>query len=109
MADRILVSTEEMLATISKYENARSVLDEAFVKLQSAKEHIDRCYGGPDYVILVAKYLDTYANIKTAENAVESAVQGLRKTIDTMETTESSISGRTAALEAGAGSTVFMT
>lgn len=108
MADKILVNTEEMLAAITKYENARSILDEAFTKLQGAKEHLDRCYAGPDYLALVAKYMDTYANIKTAENAVESAVQGLRKTIDTMETSENAIGGRAAALEAGSAPTVFM-
>lgn len=108
MADKILVSTEEMLATISKYENAKSILEEAYTKLQGAKEHLDRCYAGPDYLALAAKYVDTYANIKTAENAAESAIQGLRKTIDSMETTETAIKGRTGALEAGSAPTTYM-
>ena len=84
MADRILVSTPEMEATIQKYESARQELQDAYSKLDAAKQHLDNCYKGPAYVALSAKWVDIYMNVRTADNAIDASVNGLRQTISMM-------------------------
>lgn len=92
MADRILVSTPEMEIAIQKYENARSELQDAYSKLDSAKSHLDNCYKGPAYMALCARWASIYMNVRTADNAIDESVNGLRKTISTMETGEQNVS-----------------
>ena len=79
MADRILVSSSEMEATIQKYENARNELQDAYSKLDSAKNHLDNCYKGPAYLALCVKWADIYMNVRTADNAIDASVNGLRQ------------------------------
>lgn len=88
MADRILVSTTEMASAITKYEQARATLQEAYKKLQGAREHLDRCYKGPAYIALCVKYADIYANVVSADRAIDASVLGLRKTISVMSEAE---------------------
>lgn len=99
--DRILVSTSEMEATITKYENARTTLQDAFSKLQSAKDHLDNCYKGPAYLALCAKWVTIYMNVKTADNAIDESVTGLRNTISQMDDAETSVGSGVSALETG--------
>lgn len=106
--DRILVSVSEMEATIQKYENARNTLDGAFNKLQSAKDHLDNCYKGPAYMALSAKWMTIYANVRTAENAIEETVNGLRKTISQMSDAESDIGSKVGALETASSAPTYL-
>ena len=106
--DKILVSTPEMEATITKYEQARNTLNEAFTKLSNAKEHLDRCYKGPAYLALCAKWLTIYANVKTAETAVESAVKGLKTVIGTMEEHDSTVISTMSSLDTGASAPTYL-
>lgn len=106
--DRILVSVSEMEATIRKYEDARSTLEDSFAKLESAKDHLDNCYKGPAWAALTAKWASIYINLKTANKAIDGAVNGLRNTISTMEETESTNSSTNAALETGSAPTVYL-
>ncbi len=46
-SDKIKVSTAEMNQTIGRYEAARATMQQAFTSLDSAKQHIDRCWDGP--------------------------------------------------------------
>ena len=106
--DRILVSVSEMEATITKYENARSTLQDAFSKLQSAKDHLDNCYKGPAYLALCAKWSNIYMNVKTAENAIEETVSGLRNTISQMSDAESSIGSAVGSLETASSAPTYL-
>lgn len=106
--DRILVSVSEMEATITKYDNAHSTLQDAFSKLESAKDHLDNCYKGPAYVALCAKWTNIYANVRTAENAIEETVTGLRNTISQMEEAETTIGGGVSALETGSSAPTYL-
>ena len=108
MADRILVSTAEMSATISKYETARGTLQDAFGKLQAAREHLDSCYKGPAYMALCAKWADIYLNVKTAERAIDDSVNGLRKTITEMDQAESNVSSTATSLEQGSDAPTYL-
>ncbi len=106
--DRILVSTSEMEATIQKYENARGTLEDAFSHLEAAKNHLDNCYKGPAYLALCAKWTSIYANVKTAERAIDAAVNGLRKTISQMDTTEKNIGSANASLETARSAPTYL-
>ncbi len=106
--DRILVSTSEMEATIQKYEDARSTIEDSFAKLESAKDHLDNCYKGPAWAALTAKWASIYLNLKTANRAIDAAVNGLRNTINTMEEKETANSSTNAALDVGNAPTVYL-
>lgn len=106
--DRILVSTSEMEATIQKYENARSILEDAFSKLESAKDHLDNCYKGPAYLALCAKWTSIYMNVKTAEHAIDASVNGLRKTISQMDSTEKEVGSSVGSLDTGRSAPTYL-
>lgn len=106
--DRILVSTSEMEATIQKYEDARSTIEDSFAKLESAKDHLDNCYKGPAWAALTAKWATIYLNLKTANRAIDAAVNGLRNTISIMEETESTNASTNSSLDVGTAPTVYL-
>lgn len=106
--DRILVSTSEMEAAIQKYENARSTLQDAFSSLQSAKDHLDNCYKGPAYMALCVKWTNIYMNVKTAEQAIDASVNGLRKTISQMDTAEGNVGSVASSLDTGRSAPTYL-
>lgn len=106
--DRILVSTTEMMAAIQRYEPARQTLHDAYNKLDAAKSHLDNCYKGPAYMVLSAKYLDIKANVITADRAIDETVNGLRNTIGTMESTESTVGNQSGSLEVGTSAPTYL-
>ena len=106
--DRILVSTEEMEATIQKYENARGTLEEAFSKLESAKNHLDNCYKGPASLALCVKWADIYLNVKTAERAIDESVTGLKATISQMIDVETNVGNSMSSLETGRSAPTYL-
>lgn len=106
--DHILVSTSEMESAIRKYEDARGQLQEAFGKLESAKDHLDNCYKGPAYLALCVKWLDIYTNIKTAERAVDESVTGLRNVISAMDTSENQIGSNFSALDTNSSAPTYL-
>ncbi|MBQ3079553.1 MAG: WXG100 family type VII secretion target [Clostridia bacterium] len=106
--DRILVSVSEMRAAIGRYEGARNTLQDAFKKLESAKDHLDNCYKGPAYVALSVKWLDIYANVKTAENAIQESVNGLNNTISQMSEAEGAIGSSASSLDTGSSAPTYL-
>lgn len=106
--DHILVSTQAMQEAIQKYENARQTLQEAYSQLDSAKEHLDRCYAGPAKAVLLVRYADICMNVRTADNAIDESVNGLRNTINEMEDTEETITGQYQNLETGRGAPTYL-
>ena len=105
--DRILVDTAEMEATISRYEKAHSTLEDSFSKLESAKKLLDTCYEGPAKAALEIKWQLNYASVRSAENAIEAAVNGLKATIAQMDVREQQIKGEAGKLEAGSAAPTY--
>lgn len=108
MAENMKVSTAEMAAAIQKYQSARETLENSFNQLEKAKEHLDRCYKGPAYMALCAKWLSIYANARTAEKGIEESVTGLTNTIMSMDDAESGITSRYIKLDDGQQPTAFL-
>lgn len=107
MADKILVSTTEMQATINRYNNAKQSVEEAFSHMQSAMDHLDNCWKGPGWAAFMAKWQLIYANISRTEQALEKAVTGLQNTISTMDEAEANVDSNTNALEIGKAADIF--
>lgn len=108
MADRILVSTAEMNLTITKFEQARTTLQDAFASLDKAKEHLDRCYKGAAYLVLAMKYADICNNARTAERAIDKSVTGLRNTINQMDTAEGGASSTATSTNTGKSAPTYL-
>lgn len=99
--DRILVSTQEMTATIQRYNNARSTMDEAFANMEAAMNHLDNCWEGPAKTAYRAKWAVIYGNIKRSDEAMEMAITGLTNTIAEMENADSQANQAASGLEQG--------
>lgn len=106
--DRILVSTEEMQAAIGRYDAAQQQLEQAYSKMDTAKEHMDNCYKGIAYLALAGKYVEIKKNLMTANRAIEETINGLRNTISTMETTESDVGSQSASLDVGQSAPTYL-
>lgn len=106
--DRILVKPAEMEATIQKYENARSTIEDSFAKLEAAKDHLDNCYKGPAWAALTARWVNIYLNLKSTNRAIDESVDGLRNTINTMEQTEGGNITHNDGLDIGSAPTVYL-
>ena len=106
-ADRILVSTNEMNATISKYEQAHNEMAQAFQALEQAREHIDRCWDGPAKLAYLARWANTYTNIRRSDNAIESTIASLRNVIQTMDQAEETTGSKAASLDVGTTPPMF--
>jgi WXG100 family type VII secretion target len=106
-ADRILVSTAEMNATIGKYEQAHNEMSQAFTALEQAREHIDRCWDGPAKLAYLARWANTYTNIRRSDNAIESTISSLRNVIQTMDSAEEETASKASSLDVGTTPPMF--
>lgn len=106
-SDKIKVSTAEMNQTISRYESARATMQEAFSSLDSAKEHIDRCWDGPAKTIYTAKWANISINIKRSNDAIDATVNALKNSINTYETADSDVASAGGAINTGTTPPMF--
>lgn len=105
--DRILVSPDEMRATIQTYNSARDTMNDAFSSMQAAMDHLDNCWKGPAWVAYMAKWTEIYGNIRRSDAAMEKAITGLTNTINEMEQTETNVGKTADALSEGTEETYF--
>ena len=108
MADKILVSTTEMQATINRYNNAKESVNDAFNHMQSAMDHLDNCWKGPAWAAMMAKWYVINGNIRRSDTAIEMAINGLNSTINTMVNAETTNTNTAKNLEVGSDSTVYV-
>ena len=101
MADRIIVSTEEMRQTVSKYEAARDVMNQAFNNLNAAHDALDACWEGPAKLAYTARWMSILANLVKANQAIEQALTGLNETIAVQEQTEGDVNSKNSNLDVG--------
>ncbi len=106
-ADIIKVSTAEMNQTISKYESARSTMQQAFSSLDSAKQHIDRCWDGPAKLIYMAKWANISANIKRSNDAIDATINSLKNVINQMTQAEEDVGSKVSSLNTGTTPPMF--
>lgn len=105
--DRILVSPEEMMATIQRYNGARNTMNDAFSSMQAAMDHLDNCWKGPAWAAYMAKWGVIYGNIRRSDTAMEHAITGLTNTVNEMMTAEDNVGSSADALDVGTQAPIF--
>lgn len=108
MADRILVSTAEMSATIGKYNDAQSTMMEAQKSMKAALDNLNGCWKGPAWAAMMAKWAQIEANIVKSEMAVNRSIVALQNTIMTYDEGENSNKATSSALDVGSQSNVYV-
>lgn len=106
MAERILVSTEEMTNTINRYNSAKETMNNAYSAMANAMEHLSDLWAGPAWVSYFTKWSTIYGNISRTDEAISETIDALQKTIDEMEQAENDNISGINALEAGTKSPV---
>lgn len=101
MADRIIVSTEEMQQTLNAYESARENMQQAFSQLEAAKDALDACWEGPAKLAYIARWISIHTNLVKSNEAIQAAVEGLQGTIQTQDTAEQDVGSKASGLYVG--------
>ena len=108
MADRILVSTAEMSATISKYNDAQSTMMDAQKAMKSALDNLNGCWKGPAWAAMMAKWAQIEANIVKSQLAVNRSIVALQNVIMTYNQGEDANKSTGGALDVGTQSNIYV-
>ena len=108
MADKILVSVQEMEATINRYTDSRNTMENARQHMEKALDNLNNCWKGPAWAAMMAQWQLINANIKNSDMAIGRSINGLKSSIATYEQHESEITAKANALEVGKDSTTYV-
>lgn len=108
MADKILVSTAEMAATIARYNEAQNTMQDAQRSMKAALDNLNGCWKGPAWAAMMYKWSQIEANITKSQLAVNRSVIALQNTINIYETSENENKGEATKLEVGKSTTVYV-
>lgn len=108
MADRILVSTAEMTATIGKYNTAQGTMMDAQKSMKAALDNLNGCWKGPAWAAMMAKWAQIEANIVKSQMAVNRSIVALQNVIMTYDQGEEANKNTGSALDVGTQSTVYV-
>ena len=108
MADKILVSTAEMSATISRYNDAQNTMNDAQKNMRSALEALNGCWKGIAWAALMDKWTRIEMNILHTQEAVNRSIVALQNTINYYDDTESTNQSTGSSLEIGTQSTAYV-
>lgn len=108
MADKILVSTAEMNATIARYQQAQNTMLDAQKSMDSAMRHLESCWKGPAWLAMIAKWTEIEGNIAKSQIAINRSIVGLKNTITEYDAAEDANKGTASGLEVGTASPVYV-
>lgn len=108
MADKILVSTAEMRATIGRYNEAQRTMMDAQKSMGNALRNLDSCWKGPAWAAMMAKWANIEANILKSQEAVNRSVLALNNTISYYEDHETENKSTGANLDIGTASATYV-
>ena len=77
MADRLLVSTEQMEATVTKYNDARQRMEQAFTSMDNAWNKLCEVWDGTIRASFMAEWVVLMGNIRKSDRAMEKSIKGL--------------------------------
>jgi uncharacterized protein YukE len=100
MADRILISTEEMQAAVSAYEAQKTIKMDAIAAMKNAVDTMDGSWDGPASEVFMAAFGALYTKMMKTEERMEDAIQELNNLINTANEAEESVKGAGQAAEA---------
>jgi len=101
MAERILVTTEEMRETVTEYQSAKGELQDAFSGLDRALKILESCWKGPAYMAMRAQWQVAYANIKRADDKMQDAVDELNTVANLFDENEAALQSTFSSLDTG--------
>lgn len=101
MADRILVSTEQMEATVTKYNDARGAMEQAFSAMDKAWDHLCSVWDGTIRTTFMSEWVVIMGNIRKSDRAMEKSINGLIKSNNLFTSNESDLTSRANNLDSG--------
>lgn len=101
MAERILVTTDEMRETVSEYQAAKGVLQDAFSSLDRALNILESCWRGPAYMAMRTQWNAAHANIKRADEKMQDAVEELNAVAQLFDENEATLKSTFGSLDTG--------
>jgi WXG100 family type VII secretion target len=101
MAERILVSTEQIAQTVSKYESARQTKNSALNAMKSAVDALGSSWNGVASQAFASVFGTLYSNLSSSDAIMEDAITELNKVANLAEETEKKQQQANAALETG--------
>lgn len=94
MAERILISTEEMRTAVSAYETQKSIKMDAIAAMKSAVDAMDGSWDGPASEIFMTTFSALYAKMMKTEERMEDAIVELNNFIVAADNAETDAGNR---------------
>ncbi len=101
MADRLLVSTEQMEQTVNKYNDARGKMEQAFNEMDKAWNNLCQVWDGTIKMTFMAEWVAIMGNIRKSDRAMERSINGLIKSNNLFSQNESELTSRANNLSSG--------
>ncbi len=101
MAEKILVTTEEMRETVTEYQSARGDLQNAFSGLDRALKILESCWKGPAYMAMRTQWDIANSNIRRADDKMQDAVDELNTVANLFDENEASLQSTFGSLDTG--------
>ena len=101
MADRLLVSTEQMEATVTKYNDARETREQAFTSMDNAWNKLCQVWDGTIKATFMAEWVVIMGNIRKSDRAMEKSINGMIKTHNLFSQNETELTSRANNLDEG--------
>lgn len=101
MAERILVTTDEMRQTAREYLSAKGELQDAFSSLDRALNILESCWKGPAYMAMRTQWNIAYKNIKRADEKMQDAVDELNSVAGLFDENEATLQSTFGSLDVG--------
>lgn len=93
MADKILLSTEEMQTAVSAYETQKQTKMDAIAAMKAAVDNMDGSWDGPASEAFMAAFNALYSKMMKTEERMEDAIKELNAVIAQADETQQSITG----------------
>lgn len=107
MADRLLVSTEQMELTVNKYNEARETMEQAFSSMDKAWDKLCQVWDGTIKATFMAQWVVIMGNIRKSDQAMAKSINGLIKSQNLFSQNEGDLQSRATSLDTGTAPTVF--
>ncbi|MBR2681701.1 MAG: WXG100 family type VII secretion target, partial [Atopobiaceae bacterium] len=99
--DRLLVSTEQMRQTLTRYGQAKATLDQATQRMDTAWTRLSGVWEGSSKAAFMAQWVLLQGNIRKSHMAIDRSIRGLERTVGLFEETESANTSRAEGLDPG--------
>ncbi len=101
MAERILVNTEEIAATVSQYESARESKNASLSSMKSAVDSLDASWNGPASEAFMNVFGTLYNNLNSSDTIMEDAINELKKVSELANDESGKMTNAHASLDTG--------